>query len=505
MTMDNGSETPPAPVQRRERKSRAGWIAALFVVALAGWMGSGYVLPSQEPPQEPHESSRERQPMAVETLASQARAVTRFVASEGEALPDQQTPVRARVAGTVESISAKKGDYLNKGAVVAKIALADRAAQLAQAQATLEARQRDLDAAERLAKSGYATSQQLTDARAALAAAQAALAEIQETAGQTQILAPITGVLDEFDLDLGEVVSANDEVGTQIDIDPLVVEIEIPQQSIAELHTGQTADVSFITGQDRQGTVRYIASSASSATRTFTVEVAVPNPDRNIPAGISAQVRIPVGEVPAHFVSTALLALDTEGTLGIKAVNADDTVEFYPVDLVRAETRGIWVSGLPDQLNIISVGQGFVSAGETVRAVAASEEEKERLAEPAGAMAGIGDPDKLAPQTPHSSKQTQNFSQGDSAEAPTSDGRPAQNVEELFTELAGQVPPETGIRLLQERLQSLGFDPGPADGVIGESTRTAIRNFQRSQGQPATGEITPDLIAALLKATMAER
>jgi len=99
----------------------------------------------------------------------------------------------------------------------------------------------------------------------------------------------------------------------------------------------------------------------------------VPNPDGALRAGLSAEVRIPVGEVSAHFVSPALLALDDDGRLGVKTVAGDDRAAFHAVDLVRAETDGVWVTGLPQRVRLITVGQGFARAGERVRPVTAAD------------------------------------------------------------------------------------------------------------------------------------
>ena len=105
---------------------------------------------------------------------------------------------------------------------------------------------------------------------------------------------------------------------------------------------------------------------AAADTRTFLAEVEVANADGKVPAGISAQVRIPTGEVSAHFLSPAILSLGTDGTLGIKTVADGDTVVFTPITIVRAQTDGIWVTGLPDASRIITVGQGYVNDGEVV-------------------------------------------------------------------------------------------------------------------------------------------
>ncbi len=74
-----------------------------------------------------------------------------------------------------------------------------------------------------------------------------------------------------------------------------------------------------------------------------------------------------MGAVEAHLVSPAILALGDDGRLGVKTVEAENTVAFHPVEVVQAEAQGVWVRGLPDEARIVTLGQGFVRQGETVR------------------------------------------------------------------------------------------------------------------------------------------
>jgi multidrug efflux system membrane fusion protein len=504
--------TPAKSPKSAEPKSRAGWIAALFALALAGWMGSGYYYPAETIDAEAPRTTA-RQPFTVEAFVSRARAVTEFVASEGQVSPDRMTPVRAKVGGTVEEIAVAKGDFVEEGALIARIALDERVAQRSQAEAELARRQGEYDRVSGLAERGYATAAQVEAAQAELATAQADLAAIQQTTGDTEIRAPIAGILDNFDLDLGEFVAAAAEVGTVIDIDPLSVDIQIAQQSIARVRAGQQASVTFITGETREGTVRYVAANADSGTRTFPVEITVPNPDRDVPAGISAQVRIPVGEIPAHFVSAALLALGPDGTLGVKAVDEDDTVVFHPIELVRAETDGIWVSGPPETMRVISVGQGFVSPGETVRVIQA--EPTEEVPEPSTVRP---DASPLALDAPDDGTTTGSLvppadAQAERAAGVVPDALEAGAQSAARAAAAADMPIEIAallegagasldgegapVRLLQQRLQALGYEPGPIDGVLGTSTRDAIREFQRRSGLDVDGQVSPALAMAL--------
>ncbi|EAU41381.1 hypothetical protein FP2506_01400 [Fulvimarina pelagi HTCC2506] len=515
------TETEPSSGRRSEPKeprSKAGWLALLFVLALTGWMGSGYL--ADDSGETVAQSPREKvvEPFTVEAFQSEARPVTQFVSAEGQAIPDRQTPVRAKTGGTIEEIVARKGQFLNEGDIIARIALADRSSQIAQAEAELSRRQGEFDRVRGLVERGYSTRAELEAAEAELAVARASLASIRQTQGDTEIRAPITGVLENFDLDLGEFIEASTEVGTQVDNDPLSVEVQVAQQSIGRIELGQTAQVTFITGATREGEVTYVASSANSSTRTFPVEITIPNPDRDIPAGISAEVRIPVGETPAHFLSAAILALGPNGELGVKAVDDNSRVEFYPAELVRAETDGIWVDGLPENVRIISVGQGFVSDGETVNAVAPTGYGPD-IETPADAPPQPELPD-IAAATPEEqpggsgliadgdASSTSESTQVASNEAEAgSEGMAGNDVVSLlgeaeFTAEPGSdgTPPQAVVRMAQEALNSLGYEAGQADGLMGTSTRNAIRAFQADNGLETTGTLSAAFASALTQA-----
>jgi multidrug efflux system membrane fusion protein len=95
----------------------------------------------------------------------------------------------------------------------------------------------------------------------------------------------------------------------------------------------------------------------------------VPNPDGRFAAGASAELRVPFERALAHRIPASLLALNDAGVLGVKAIDAEAKVVFYPADVVRAEADAVWLAGLPERVRVITVGQGFVRAGDRVRPV----------------------------------------------------------------------------------------------------------------------------------------
>jgi multidrug efflux system membrane fusion protein len=125
----------------------------------------------------------------------------------------------------------------------------------------------------------------------------------------------------------------------------------------------------LVTGESVAGKVRFVGSSADAKTRTFRVELEVPNPGRSIVQGASAELHLPVADLPAHRVSPAILTLAENGDVGVKTVGPGNTVEFHAVTIVATEADGVWLAGLPPSVTFITVGQDFVTAGQKVEPV----------------------------------------------------------------------------------------------------------------------------------------
>lgn len=344
--------------------SRSTWIAGGLVVAIVAWMGSGFVLPSE--PTTPVVTREDPDPVSVAVKTSTAETVTQFYQAEGQALPDRDTVLRTETSGDISEVLVSKGQDVSAGDIIARIDPTGNNADASRAAEELARAQREFDNAQTLLERGVSTADRVSQARATLAQAQAQVTAVAEAAKALTITAPFAGRIETLDLDEGEFVSAGTEVGRLVDITPLTVAIQVPQQSLNRLSVGQKAKVRFITGEEKDGTVAFVGTSAAAETRTFLVEVEVANDEGAIPAGISAEVIIPTGATTAHFLSPSIVSLDTQGTLGIKTVTDENTVAFFPIQVVRAQIDGIWVTGLPDTVDVITVGQGFVNAGETV-------------------------------------------------------------------------------------------------------------------------------------------
>ena len=363
--MRDGTDTRTLKFASDPGAGRSKYVAAGLLALVVLWMGSGVFLPS--PPGEPATTTRETTTgVAVQVLPSQAQPVTRHFVAKGQALPHRDSQVRAEASGNVVALMLDNGAPVTKGAVIARIDDAQYQKAVAAAQEEFDRAKRELENAQTLRDRGTATNDRVIQAEVDLATAENTLTQAREALEDTAIIAPFEGQLEELPIEVGEFISAGETAARVVDISPLTVTIQVPQQLRNRLSVGADAQVGFLTGEAATGTIQFIAAAADPYTRTFLTEIEVANDVGTIPAGVSAEVTIATGEVTAHFISPAILSLDGQGRLGVKTVTEDNHVAFHEITIATAGTDGIWVTGLPDQARIITVGQGFVTEGDLV-------------------------------------------------------------------------------------------------------------------------------------------
>lgn len=343
---------------------RSFWIASAILVFIVLWMGSGF-MGEDEPQSGVEKSETAPQLVAVSVRTSVAEPVTLSFQAEGQAEPDRDSQIRAEASGEVAQILAQPGQDVERGDPIARLSPVQAEADLRRALEDLESAQRELENAQSLRDRGVATEDRVVDARATLASNEAEVTSAQEALARTNIIAPFDGRIEALLIDEGEFVSTGAEIGRIVDITPLTVSLEVPQQSLSQIRVNQEAEVTFITGEVRKGEVTFVGTSASSETRTFLTEIEVENVDGTIPAGISAEVNIPTGEELAHFITPSVVSLNPTGIPGVKTVENNEVV-FYEITVVQADVDGFWVTGLPDEIDLITIGQGFVREGEIV-------------------------------------------------------------------------------------------------------------------------------------------
>lgn len=349
------------------------WLLALGTFALvAMWMFSGVWLERElgsEYAQPVLAPGSDTGVVRVQVQLQHAEPITRQINVYGQTAPARTIEINSETEGRVEAVEARRGDGVAEGEVILRLDLRDREARLAQAQASVNEHRTAFRAQTELQRNGYVSETDIAETIAKLETAKAELMRAELDLEHMVIRAPFNGVLQDRLVEIGDFVKSGDEVATFVDNTTIVVTGSVAEQEVGGIAIGDEATAKLITGQTVAGRIRYVAPVANQQTRTFTVELEIENADGSLPAGVTAEMKLPGSQALAQKISPALLTLDLDGNLGVKIVNDDRLVEFHPVVIAQSDTDGVWVAGLPESATIIVVGQGYVVPGQLVEAV----------------------------------------------------------------------------------------------------------------------------------------
>ena len=344
----------------------------------------------------------------VVALRSEAREIDSAVLLRGQTKANRQVEVLAETTSTVISEPKRKGTFVEAGDILCELDPGTRPADLAEALAgKLEAESRipeaearleeahalvaeaeiNLTASRKLAETGFASETRrisseaamssaeagvksaeagLEATRAGIEAAAASVEAAQREVGRQTIEAPFKGLLESDTAELGSLMQPGSLCATVIQLDPIKLVGFVPETEVNRVTVGATTSATLVTGRELQGRVTFLSRSADETTRTFEVEITVPNPDLTIRDGQTATIRIAAEGAKAHLLPQSALTLNNEGQLGVRTVAAENVVDFMPVRILRDTALGVWVDGLPETADIIVIGQEFVTRGVTV-------------------------------------------------------------------------------------------------------------------------------------------
>jgi multidrug efflux system membrane fusion protein len=349
-------------------------ITALGLVAAAGlWIASGHFLPHQSAESKaavrPTEAAQKLFRVAVERTELVPHSQKLTLSGRTEA--DRKVMATARTSGIVTELKVRRGSRVAQGDVIAVLSDEAREAHVAQARAMVHHRRSEYEAKSRLIALGNVPRLELNNIEAQLKIAEAQLAAAEAERDRGVVMAPWSGIVNEVPTEIGQTATMGREIAQIIALDPMLAVVEVAERKLGGIKIGDKADVRLVTGQTASGRVRFVSKMASQTTRTYRVEVEVPNRNGEIPDGITAEVAIPLAPMPATRVPRSALTFSSSGDLGVRAVDEAGKVGFLPVSLVEDEQSHMWVAGVADRARVIVQGQDFVREGQRVEVMAA--------------------------------------------------------------------------------------------------------------------------------------
>jgi len=351
---------------RRMKPSYRAATAISVLVAL--WLGSGVLSGGRAKHTDDAQANAFAIPsVQVERLIASPRNADIVVRGRTEAL--HSVDVKAEIDGTVETLHFEKGDFVRAGQVLCQLKVNDREAKADQAHAAVAEMEEKHTADLALAKDGYLAKTLLAESQTAVETARAAERTTELDLAHTQIRAPFDGLVDDRYVNVGDLMHDGDKCALLIAPEPFLAIGQVSEHDVGSIRAGDPAVARLVTGETVEGRVRFVGERADTNTRTFRLEVELPNPDAKLRDGVSADIRIPVRNVKAMKISPGILVLSDSGVVGVRTVE-NGIVRFKPIQIVSDNPDGMWVTGLAEGAVVITVGQEFVSEGSRVKAVA---------------------------------------------------------------------------------------------------------------------------------------
>jgi membrane fusion protein, multidrug efflux system len=360
------------------------------------------------------------EPLAIATAPVESRSIDRHLRVTGSLMADEQAEVSAEAAGRVIETPVERGSRVSQGTVLVRISAAETSAQLLEAEANaaqLEARlgldpgqpfdatrvpdamnaKAALDLAEAefgrigslleqrvVSKSEY--DQRKTQVEAArqqyqmaqnvaqqsyrsLEAARARVVLARKASADTSIRAPFAGQVAERLVSVGDYVTRGARVATVVRVDPMRIELTIPEQSVSLARVGQPVRVAVeaYPGETFSATVRYVSPSLRADQRALTVEALAANPDGRLKPGLFATALIQQPQSAAALLVPASAIETIAGTSRVYVVKGDKVEERI---VTSGETVGSQVeitSGLSKGETVAAEPKGRLTDGAAVR------------------------------------------------------------------------------------------------------------------------------------------
>ena len=360
------------------------------------------------------------EPLPVATAAVESRPLERHLRVTGSLIADEQAEVSAELAGRVTATPVERGSRVAAGALLVRISASETSAQLLEAEANagqIEARlglaagqpfeptrvpevlnaQASLDWAEAefsriqslldqkvVSQSEY--EQRRTQVEAArqqyrvalnvaeqsyrsLQAARARVSLANKSLSDTAIRAPFAGLVAERAVSVGDYVTKGARVATVVSIDPLRVELTVPEQAISRIKVGQPVrlTVDAYPGEEFTATVRFVSPSVRVDQRALTVEAVAANKDGRLKPGLFATALIQQGS-PAPALTVPETAIETvTGTSRVYVVKDGKADERIVTTGEKVNGQVEITSGLSRGELVVAEPRGRVADGMSVR------------------------------------------------------------------------------------------------------------------------------------------
>lgn len=301
-------------------------------------------------------------PITVSTATAVATEWTPEIPAVGSLRAEQGVNVTVQVPGLLTELLFQSGDIVEAGTVLARQYSGDQEARLEGLVATRKLTELNMARARELRPQNLISALEFDTRVTELEAARAAEDELRLSIAKKSIRAPFAGRLGIRAVDLGQYLEPGETLVRLEATQRMLIEFPVPQQQIAELHTGQEFTVSVDAWPDHvfRGTVNALEPRIQRETRTVRVQGALANPEDKLTPGMFARVALMLPRKDNVIVVPQAAVVYSPYGDSVYTVSEADPPTVSNQFVVTGRTRGDQVeivSGLTAGTTVVTAGQ----------------------------------------------------------------------------------------------------------------------------------------------------
>lgn len=314
----------------------------------------------------------------VTTIKVEPQKFNHYLELQGNVQTKQNLVVYPETSGTLTHVYVKEGQPVTKGQLLAKIDDGGLSQQVAQLQIQADLAKTTFERQERLWNQNIGSEIQYLQAKSSYESQQQAVNQLKIMLAKTSVRAPFSGVIDDVITEQGSVVApGQSQLMRIVNLNNMYIETNVPESYITSVTEGKSVQIDFpVLGKSITGVIRQAGNFINPANRTFKVEIAVPNDDRNIKPNLTAKLKINDYTrnnailIPQNIISEN--ATGEQYIYVVDSINRNNEGKVNRIIIETGKSQGDVIeviSGLEKEVEIIKEGARSVKDGQSVKII----------------------------------------------------------------------------------------------------------------------------------------
>jgi membrane fusion protein, multidrug efflux system len=298
-------------------------------------------------------------PVQVIAVEAKRKPVTETLSLLGSLAPNEIVEVKAETEGIIEEINFKEGQRVEQGQLLVKLDASKLAAALAEAEANFNLSKANHDRARQLLRDKLISQAEFEQVAAQFEANQASIELKRRLLKDARIFAPFGGIVGARQISPGQVISRTTTLTWLVDLDPVKVEVKVPERYLRQLKVGQPLEftVAAFPAEKFRGDVYFISPQIEEGTRTALVKARIPNPDMKLRGGMFASLDLTLQLRDAAIVIPEPAIMSNGDNFMVFVVDDKGMAQVRPIEV------GLRLAGKAEVVKGLHAGEKVVVEG----------------------------------------------------------------------------------------------------------------------------------------------